>query len=543
MNKYSVILVDDESEIIEGIIQKVDFESLGFIVVGAAENGEEAFQLSLKLKPDIVISDIIMPFMDGLTLGEKLKEELPNTKIILFSGHDDLEYAHRAIKMNVVEYVLKPVNAQEIAIILTNVKNQLDQEYETRRDYEFLKLHYQNMLPILRDQFLAGILDGKLNEDEVLEQAPLANFDLNSKGYCVVLFEITKQTQTQVSQMIFKEKNSLMMNAAVKQLAEDILSKYVNSHVFYSNAQIAAIVQLYEQTDTEMLNNVVNEVCMAASRIYDMKLSAGISNTTNQWSTLSYAKNEAISALDYRLVLGDGKAIAYEDIAQDTTISLSFQEQDSKTLSSAIRLASSLEIKETVSSIFGQLYRHKMPLDRYHVFVMELMLSLLKMMEQYQIDSKAIFAKNFDPYHPLKQFNSLVEFEKELTRICVAISRSIQEQRVHASKAVVSSVMEYIQENFANPTLNVETISRSFHISASYLSRIFKKETDESLIGYLTDLRLEEATKLLLTTNEKSYAVAQQVGYSDPNYFSYVFKKKYGIAPTRYRKKIEEKNH
>ena len=109
MNKYSVVLVDDEREIIEGIIQKVDFESLGLLVVGAAENGEEAFQLSLKLKPDIVISDIIMPFMDGLTLGEKLKEELPNTKIILFSGHDDLEYAHRAIKELDIKPIVKPI--------------------------------------------------------------------------------------------------------------------------------------------------------------------------------------------------------------------------------------------------------------------------------------------------------------------------------------------------------------------------------------------------------------------------------------------------
>lgn len=539
MEKYSVILVDDEREIIEGIIQKVDFESLGFIVVGATENGEEAFQLALKLKPDIIMSDIIMPFMDGLTLGEKLKEELPNTKMILFSGHDDLEFAHRAIKMNVVEYVLKPVNAQEIATILTNVKRQLDHEYETRRDYEFLKLHYQNMLPILRDQFLAGILEGKLKEDEVLEQAPLANFDLNAKSYCVVLFEIAKSSKSE----LFKENNSLMMNAAIKQLAEDILSKYVSAHVFYSNAQIASIIQLYEDSNIEHLTNIVNEVCMSTARIYGMKLSAGISNTTTDRTSLLYAKNEAVSALDYRLVLGDGKAIAYEDIAQDTTVSLSFQEQDSKTLTSAIRLASPLEITDTVKSIFGQLYRHKMPLDRYHVFVMELMISLLKMMEQYQINGKEIFTKNFDPYHPLTHMNSLHEFEKELARICVAISRKIQEQRLYASKAVVSSVMEYIKENFANPSLNVDTISRTFHISASYLSRIFKKETDESLIGFLTDLRLEEATKLLLTTNEKSYSVAQQVGYTDPNYFSYVFKKKYGIAPTRYRKKIEEKNH
>lgn len=543
MDKYSIILVDDEREIIEGIIQKVDFESLGFVVVGAAENGEEAYQLSLKLKPDIVMSDIIMPFMDGLSLGEKLKEELPNTKLILFSGHDDLEFAHRAIKMNVVEYVLKPVNAQEIGKILTNVKQQLDQEYETRRDYEFLKLQYQNMIPILRDQFLAGLLEGKLNEDEVLEQAPLANFDLKANGYCVVLFEIAKTSQSEVSQMIFKEKNSLMMNAAMKQLAEDILSKYVHAHVFFYHTQIASIVQLYEESDVVNLSNIVNEVCMAASRIYEINLSAGISNIVKHRYAMCYAKNEAISALDYRLVLGDGKAIAYEDISQDSTISLSFQEQDSKTLSSAIRLGSPQEIKETIATIFAQLYRNKMALDRYHVFVMELMLSLLKMLEQYQIDGTLIFAKNFDPYHPLTNMNSLVEFEKEVVRICVEISRSIQEQRSYASKAVVTSVMEYIEENFANPSLNVETISRAFHISASYLSRIFKKETDESLIGYLTNLRLEEATKLLLTTNEKSYAVAQQVGYSDPNYFSYVFKKKYGIAPTRYRKIIEEKNH
>jgi two-component system response regulator YesN len=236
-----------------------------------------------------------------------------------------------------------------------------------------------------------------------------------------------------------------MMNAAMKQLAEDILSKYVRSHVFFSHTQIACIIQLYKETDIVSLTNIVNEVCMAASRIYDINLSAGISNVMEDLHAMNYAKNDAISALDYRLVLGDGKAIAYEDIAQDTTISLSFQEQDSKTLSSAIRLESPEQIKEIISGIFAQLYANKMALDRYHVFVMEIMLSLLKMMEQYQIDGHKIFAKNFDPYHPLTHMNSLVDFEKELVRICVEISRNIQEQRTHASKAVVSSVMEYIQ--------------------------------------------------------------------------------------------------
>lgn len=542
MEQYRIIIVDDEREIIEGMIQKVDFESLGFIVVGAAENGEEAYQLALKMKPDIVISDIIMPFMDGLQLGEKLREELPNTKLILFSGHDDLEFAHRAIKMNVVEYVLKPVNAQELRQILSKLKQQLDKEYETRRDYEFLKAQYQNMIPILRDQFLSGILEGKLNEDEVQQQAPLADFMLDAKGYCVVLFEMEKNSQSEVSQMIFKEKNSLMMQAAMKQLSEDILSKQLSCHVFFYHTQIACIVQFADQIDISQLVNAVNEVCMAAHRIYEIRLSAGISNVASHRYALSYAKNEAMSALDYRLVLGDGKAILFEDVAPESTVTLSYQEQDSKSLSAAIRLGSPQEIRDVIHTSFEKLYATKMPLEHYHVFLMELMLSLMKLLEQYQIQGSEVFPKNFDPYHPLSQMNSLTQFEQELGNICIAISRHIQDQRIHASKAMVQQVMEYIQKNFSNSALNVETISREFHISPSYLSRIFKKETDESLIGYLTNLRLEEATKLLLITNDKSYIVAQQVGYSDPNYFSYVFKKKYGIAPTRYRKKIEENN-
>ena len=121
---YTVILVDDEGEIREGIINKIKWNDLGFEVVGSAENGKETLELVEKLNPDVVMTDIMMPFMDGLELGEELAEKYPLTKIIIFSGFDDLEYAHKAIKLNVVEYILKPVNSNDMTETLIKLKKQ-----------------------------------------------------------------------------------------------------------------------------------------------------------------------------------------------------------------------------------------------------------------------------------------------------------------------------------------------------------------------------------------------------------------------------------
>ena len=128
MNLYRIILVDDEEEVRKGIIRKIDWETLGFQVVGDAENGEEALEMIEQLEPDMVMTDIRMPYMDGLTLSAKIRQKYPSIKIIIFSGFDDFEYAQQAIKLNVTEYILKPVNVEELTEILTRVHENLEEE-------------------------------------------------------------------------------------------------------------------------------------------------------------------------------------------------------------------------------------------------------------------------------------------------------------------------------------------------------------------------------------------------------------------------------
>ena len=134
MDFYKVMVVDDEDEIRLGIIKKINWEALGFKVVGDGENGKDALEKAEKLQPDIVLTDIKMPFMDGLELVEKLGKVMPSTRVVIFSGADDFEYAHKAIKLNVVEYILKPINSSELTEVLKRLKDKLDKDYEEKRN-------------------------------------------------------------------------------------------------------------------------------------------------------------------------------------------------------------------------------------------------------------------------------------------------------------------------------------------------------------------------------------------------------------------------
>ena len=153
MSYYRILLADDEEEVRKAIIRNIDWESLGFRVAGDADNGEEALEKIEQLKPDVLMTDIRMPYMDGLTLAARVRQKYPSIKILIFSGYDDFEYAKQAIKLNVTEYILKPVNSQELTKILARVRDCLDEEIEQRRNVRLLRESYLNSLPILRELF------------------------------------------------------------------------------------------------------------------------------------------------------------------------------------------------------------------------------------------------------------------------------------------------------------------------------------------------------------------------------------------------------
>ena len=187
MELYRVLLVDDEEDIREGISRKMDWLGLGFSLVGEAANGQDALELAESLRPDVILTDIKMPFMDGLELCRILTDRLPAARFVVFSGFDAFEYAKQAIQMNVVEYILKPINADELSAVLRRLKDQLDRERAERRNVELLRSRYMENLPVLRELFYANLLDGRIEPGTERERAAHLDIDLQGEEWAVGL--------------------------------------------------------------------------------------------------------------------------------------------------------------------------------------------------------------------------------------------------------------------------------------------------------------------------------------------------------------------
>lgn len=165
MDNYKVVLVDDEVEVIDAIEQRIHWDILGFEVVGSATNGVKALELVEKQQPDVVITDIKMPYMDGLELARRLNKEYQNIHIIIFTGFDEFEYAEEAVHLEVEEYMLKPINALELTECMKRLKKTLDKEREERLNVTKLENYLKDSLPVLQTNLFVSLIEGRVNEE------------------------------------------------------------------------------------------------------------------------------------------------------------------------------------------------------------------------------------------------------------------------------------------------------------------------------------------------------------------------------------------
>ena len=181
MNEYSVLIVDDEEEVANAIIAKIDWKSMGFSVPVYAANGLDALDRAEENQPDVVMTDIKMPYMDGLELSRHLKKQYPNIRIVFFSGFDEFEYVKEAIHVQAEEYILKPVDADELKAIFLKIKDSLDKELEAKQNAKLLETYYQESLPVLQENFYSSLVEGKIEDQDIEKNIQDYQIDLHEK--------------------------------------------------------------------------------------------------------------------------------------------------------------------------------------------------------------------------------------------------------------------------------------------------------------------------------------------------------------------------
>lgn len=527
---YKVILVDDEEDVRSSIERKLDWNSLGFELVGSVNNGEEALELIGQKHADVVMTDIKMPFMDGLTLCAKVKENYKNTKVVLYSGFDDFEFAREAVHLEAEEYLLKPIGAKDLENVFRKIKQNLDKEFDERRNLKNLNDYYQKSLPMMREHVLAGMLEGKITETQAGALIQSYGMGFGAPYYCVAFL-------VGDSPMGDKEfETGQMLMFSLKNLTEDYLKNNIEGYTFMYLGCVVVIAQLKMEKQIHDFVYHIDQVCKIGTRMLKMKVNAGVGHAYSQLSKISLSYEEAKTAVDYRIFEEEnGQAIYINDVEPKTQGTILQELQGISKIIHEIKFGSEKELRTSIVNYIQELKGYKATVQQYQLTFMEMITELLKLLRIYQLDITEVFGKTFDPYQDVTKVHSLDEFAVGLEEKCFIIWNMLRRKRTNSTNMMTEKAKSYIEEHYMQSDLSVEDLCNHLNISATYFSVMFKKEIGMSFISYLTKVRLEHAVELLNNTGDKSYVIAEKVGYTEPNYFSYVFKKQYGVSPSKYR--------
>lgn len=544
MDLYRIILVDDEEEVRKSIIRKIDWTAVGFAVVGDAENGEDALEKIENLEPDVVLTDIRMPYMDGLTLAERIRQKYPSMKIVIFSGYDDFEYAKQAIKLNVTEYILKPVNVEELTAILKRIKTNLDEEIEQKRNVNLLRENYKRSLPILREQFLKDLISRPMDGETV--QTLLREYDIplaGAKKWIAIAVELELEqelTQEEAPLPLHEEKN-LIPISVMQILSENLKPSYRFSLLSFSgsaDAKIAGIAAIDENNSQTELINILGDICKESRKTLKVPVTIGIGHSAQKLENISRSFQSALDALGYRSVVGTGSTIYINDVEPGIGGKLQFGSEEESALIQAIKFGPEEKIRETVRGIVDRMNEARVHARQQQAYILSVANCMIQLIQQYDLNMEEIFAEDPlgpDPFTVIQSMLNRENFSRWLYQTALKINNALSRERDYAARQVIEKAKQYIMDNYQDPGLSVEQICRYLHMSPAYFSTMFKKATGQTYIAYLTEVRLNKAVELLNMTDEKTYVIASQVGYQEQNYFSYVFKKRFGVSPTKFR--------
>ncbi|MEG0492965.1 MAG: response regulator [Clostridia bacterium] len=535
---YKLILVDDESEIRQGLKEVVPFEELGFTVVGEAGNGVEALRLCEELRPDILITDIRMPLMDGLTLCRRVREALHTVQFIILSGYDDFEYARQAIEVKTMGYLLKPISSGEFVAMLKDAKRTLDEEFAKRRDVVRLKEHFRESLPLLREMLLGSLLGGGVTAAEAMGKADKYEMNLSAQGYAVALIRMGDCANSGI------EDASLCVFAVRNILCEvlDETAAQCCTQVFMYNGMLAVLLLLKQNTEEAFAAAIshLSDARKTVRHFLECPLYVGVSAVYPHAEALPLAARQAQNALEQCAMSAEEQVLCITDIERDTEAAFLPDERLLRKLSTSISVDDRAQAETALMELLEACKATGAAFSANRVYFMELFMCFVRTAPELPADTGELYERYERARNCIfRECPTPEEVELVLKDLLGVVLGAVDSRRRTSGHLLAREAESYLNQNYAIEDLSLETLCLHLHISPSYFSALFKRETKKTFHQYLTDLRMNSALRLLGETEMKTAEIARQVGLPDPSYFSYCFKKHFGFPPSKARKKAE----
>ena len=537
---YKLMIIDDEEEVRKGIIRKIDWGKYNFEIAGEAENGREALDLIEENIPDAVITDITMPLMDGLQLAAVLREDFPTVKTIILTGFDDFKFAQQAIKYGVSDYILKPVLPEDIESLMEKLRAQIDAETAQKEDIKQLRRHYNESLPIIKDKFLTLLITGKPAKSEIEKRISSFSLQLDGRAFVVAASNIDAGS---INRSIYAEEDEELLKFAVMNISQEIMARHFPGEIFFHDDNLVIIAGFQETERTTILNksfSLLEEIRQNVEKYLKITITTGLGSICGSVGKLRDSYKTALSALEYKLLIGCNKVIFIEDIEPQAGSSLLFDENKERLLISSIKFGSDSDVQAAVDGLFDDIAGIRPPLKEYQFYLMEIVGAIYRLSRDLQLDTLDIPGFGTSLYAEIFKLNTVSEIKAWVESICTRLMNYIAYKRRNTTETLLEKARDYILRNYGDDELTVQKLASHLHISSSYLSMIFK-QAGETFLKYLVSVRLEAARELLRNSDLKTSEIAERTGYPDINYFSYFFKKNFGMSPREYRSKFINK--
>lgn len=531
-----VVIADDEIRICKLIEKLIDWDGLGIKIIGQVSNGIDAFNIIISEKPDIVITDIRMPGLDGLELIKKVREADIKTSFIIISGYKQFEYAQNAVRYGVEDYLLKPINRDELYNIIVKLRNRYIENTEKVEDEEKLKIRLANSIEKLRKQFLATLLNNydkfsSMSLDQINKEY---QFEFAEGCFQIIAFKLDKKNLGNIhdnyEELILDKLSSMVKNGLNDSCKEIELIKWNSRVVCLLNYthEVASIMINYYKRVFEKLQNYLE-----ISEYFHVTM--GIGSVENNFNNIGQSINTALNCIKCRVVLGMDRII---DLSKYSFTSINIQDvitsEKEKEFMHFIEGFDKDGLKEWIYDVFNKI-TIKLQKDPLLLFkacsrIVNIFFATMKMLniESEEFTSDKILKKIDECRNPKEIQQYIFEFINEYVDVFIWSKKMQENKPIRLAK-------QYVMENYMN-SISLEDVADIVHLNPIYFSVMFKKEVGINFVDFLINYRLEIAKKLLKEDKYNISQVAYMVGYKDAKYFSKLFAKVVGIKPSEYKK-------
>jgi two-component system, response regulator YesN len=518
---YKVFLVEDEITTREGIRDNVDWQAMGFELCGEAPDGEIALPQIEINQPDVLITDIKMPFMDGLQLCKIIREHMPWMKIVIISGHNDFHFAQTAIKLGVTEYLLKPVSVQDLHAVFARVAVMLDQEKNERAYLKRLSRQVEDNLGLLRDKFLLRLVTGGESSLSAIEQSQQLGLNIMSPYYQVILLEAW-----------LPDSSELPVYPACQQI-EKIIGETIGSNpdVLFTKKDIDEFVLVLKGESQEQLEQegpfMANLIQDEVERQTNCRLAVGLGRSQPRLGDLHRSFAEAL--VNLKLAREDGGSpsdlkkldhTALRDYLENVPASGHATGRYDPFFDQSLRLLVEAALRS--------------PLLK-HYLLLDVLLTIAQYISDFGGDPGKILPDRDSAEVLFRELHTPDDVRSETYQWFLSALTFVETHSISDRTAIIQQAQKYIASHFSDSSLSLNEVAAQVNFSPNHFSAVFSAETGATFREHLTRIRLEQAKKLLRATRLKCAEVALQCGYNDPHYFSLMFRKNCEMTPQQYR--------